>query len=170
MGMFVMRAKALFFLTLVMGILFSHAAHATVGPPPPPPASYLGESETIFSLGIQFDFGDMAPEIVAAVRHTKTDTKNDVKGGKLDVTIPILGDDNFVPTVRVMGLVGKPDFQGEAGLGFDFASQQPLLGVGVQAPYSNGGFDLQLDGELHPFIGVNSYDGAAERHLVISPP
>jgi len=143
---------------------------AVAGAPLPPPSQYSGKSETVFSLGIQFDFGDMQPEIVGAVRRTKTDESNDVYGGKLDVAIPILGDDNFKPTVRALGLLGTPDFQGEAGLGFDFASQQALVGAGVQAPYVNGGLNLQFDGELHPYIGVNSYDGAASRQLVPSIP
>ncbi|MDO8352813.1 MAG: hypothetical protein Q7T14_05075, partial [Aestuariivirga sp.] len=69
-------------------------------PAPPPTSQYSGKSETVFSLGIQFDFGDMQPEIVGAVRHTKTDDDNDVYGGKLDVAVPLLGDDNFMPTVR----------------------------------------------------------------------
>lgn len=132
-------------------------------PAPPPTTQYSGKSETVFSLGIQFDFGDMQPEIVGAVRHTNTDKGNDVYGGKLDVAVPILGDDNFIPTVRVLGLAGSRDVQGEAGLGFDFAAQQALVGAGVQVPYVNGGVNLQFDGEWHPYLGVNTYDGAPSR-------
>ena len=143
---------------------------AFAGPGVPPPSEYSGKSETVFSLGIQFDFGDMQPELVGAVRHTKTDDDNDVYGGKLDVAVPLLGDDNFMPTVRALGLAGSRDFQGEAGLGFDFASQQALVGAGVQVPYVNGGVNLQFDGEFHPYLGVNTYDGAPSRQLVPLPP
>ncbi len=139
---------------------------AAAGAPPPPTSQYSSKSETVFSIGIQFDFGDMQPEIVGAVRHTKTDDDNDVYGGKLDVAVPILGDDNFMPTVRVLGLAGSRDVQGEAGLGFDFAAQQALVGAGVQVPYVNGGVNLQFDGEWHPYLGVNTYDGAPSRQLV----
>lgn len=96
----------------------------------PPSLQYSDRNETVFSIGIQLDFGDMQPEIVGAVRHTNTDEDNDVVGGKLDVAIPILGDDNFMPTVRVLGLAGSRDIQGEAGLGFDFAAQQALVAAG----------------------------------------
>jgi hypothetical protein len=138
----------------------------------PTPSQYSGKSETVFSLGIQFDFGDMQPEIIGAVRHTNTDKGNDVVGGKLDVAVPLLGDDNFIPTVRVLGLAGSRDVQGEAGLGFDFAAQQALVGAGVQVPYVNGGVNLQFDGEWHPYLGVNSYDGATSRESesVLPPP
>ena len=128
-----------------------------------PTTSFSDRNETIFSIGIQLDFGDMQPEIVGAVRHTNTDEDNDVVGGKLDVAIPILGDDNFMPTVRVLGLAGSRDVQGEAGLGFDFAAQQAMVGAGVQVPYVNGGVNLQFDGEWHPYLGVNTYDGAPSR-------
>lgn len=143
---------------------------AAAGVPPPPTSQYSSKSETVFSLGIQFDFGDMQPEIVGAVRHTNTDEDNDVVGGKLDVAVPILGDDNFIPTVRVLGLAGSRDVQGEAGLGFDFAAQQALVGAGVQVPYVNGGVNLQFDGEWHPYLGVNTYDGAASRKSEPAPP
>jgi hypothetical protein len=143
---------------------------AVAGPAPPPATQYSGNSETVFSLGIQFDFGDMQPEIVGAVRHTNTDKGNDVYGGKLDVAIPILGDDNFIPTVRVLGLAGSRDVQGEAGFGFDFAAQQALVGAGIQVPYVNGGVNLQFDGEWHPYLGVNTYDGAPSRKSEQVPP
>ena len=130
---------------------------------PLPAVSYSDRSETVFSIGIQLDFGDMQPEIVGAVRHTNTDEDNDVVGGKLDVAVPILGEDNFMPTVRVLGLAGSRDVQGEAGLGFDFASQQALVGAGLQIPYVNGGVNFQFDGEWHPYLGVNTYDGAPSR-------
>jgi hypothetical protein len=133
-------------------------------------SGYSSKSETVFSLGIQFEFGDMQPEIVGAVRHTKTDDDNDVYGGKLDVAVPILGDDNFMPTVRILGLAGSRDVQGEAGLGFDFAAQQALVGAGVQVPYVNGGVNWQFDGEWHPYLGVNTYDGAPSRRVVLPDP
>ena len=127
---------------------------------------YTGQTESIFSLGIQFDFGDMQPEVVGSFRHTKTDTGNDVTGAKVDLVMPVLGEDRFMPKIRAMGLMGSTDFQGEAGIGFDFATQQPLVGVGVQAPYAYGGLDVHLDGEFHPFVGVGSYDGAPSKKLV----
>jgi hypothetical protein len=127
---------------------------------------YTGQTESIFSLGIQFDFGDMQPEVVGSFRHTKTDTGNDVTGGKLDLVMPVLGEDRFMPKIRAMGLIGSPDVQGEVGIGFDFATQQPLVGLGVQAPYAFGGLDVHLDGEFHPFVGVGSYDGAPSKKVV----
>lgn len=155
------RKIALVLLTTAMAPPAALAGVAYVATP-----IYTGQTESIFSLGIQFDFGDMQPEVVGSFRHTKTDTGNDVTGGKLDLVMPVLGEDRFMPKIRAMGLMGSTDVQGEAGIGFDFATQQPLVGVGVQAPYAYGGLDVHLDGEFHPFVGVSSYDGAPSKKLV----
>ena len=131
--------------------------------------SFGSNSETMGSIGLRFDFGDMTPQIVGQLRHTKTDSGNDVVGALGEVAFPLLGEKPFIPTVRAMGLVGTPDVQGMAGIGYDFASRQPLLGLGVQGPFVEGGFNVELGGEFHPYLGVNSYDGAPDRKVVSVP-
>ncbi len=132
--------------------------------------TYGSDTQTMASIGLRFDFGDMQPEIVGQVRHTRTDTDNDVTGALGEIAFPLMGEKQFIPTVRGMGLIGTPDVQGMAGVGFDFASQQPLLGLGVQGPFVEGGLDIQLDGALHPYLGFNSYDGAPDRVVIPAPP
>ncbi len=119
-----------------------------------------GISQTSASIGLRFEFGDNAPEIVGTVRQTYTDASHTVTGGLAELAIPLTNKKHFGPKIRAMGLVGSPSFQGEAGIGYDFANQQPLIGIGIQGPYIEGGANYLLDGEFHPYLGVDSYGGA----------
>lgn len=123
---------------------------------------YASNSDTAFSIGLQYDFGDQQIDLVAGARRTKTDNDNNVMGGKADIAIPLTGD-SYAPTIRIMGLAGSPDVYGEAGLGYDFAMQQALIGAGAQGPYVNGGINYYFSGLLAPYIGANTLNGAPER-------
>lgn len=125
-------------------------------------------SDTALSIGIQYDFGDMQLALVAAARSTKTDTGNDVTGAKLDLSIPLTGG-THAPTIRAMGLAGSTDVQGEIGVGYDFGNSQPLLGAGVQAPYSNGGINYYLNGIFAPYLGINTLKDAPSKNVEFSP-
>jgi hypothetical protein len=123
---------------------------------------YVSNSETTFSIGLQYDFGDMQFDLVAAARSTETDTDNDVTGAKFDIAVPLTGD-NHMPTLRALALAGSPDVYGEAGLGYDFAKSQALIGAGAQGPYVNGGFNYYFGSILAPYLGLNTLDGAPSR-------
>ena len=129
---------------------------------------YVSNSETMLSIGIQYDFGDQQLDLVAAARSTTTDTDNDVTGGKVDLTIPLTGD-NHAPTIRAMGLAGSTDVQGEAGLGYDFGKSQSLIGAGAQGPYVNGGFNYYFGGILAPYLGLNTLEDAPSRNVYFAP-
>ena len=129
---------------------------------------YVSNSETMLSIGIQYDFGDMQLDLVAAARSTTTDTDNDVTGGKVDLTIPLTGE-NHAPTIRAMGLAGSTDVQGEAGLGYDFGKSQSLIGAGAQGPYVNGGFNYYFGGILAPYLGLNTLEDAPSRNVYCAP-
>lgn len=150
------NTKIVLSLACVLGI-FAGASLASADVP-----AYSGNNDTAFSIGIQYDFGDMQFDLVGAARATKTDTDNDVTGGKVDLTITLTGD-NHAPTLRAMGLAGSTDVQGEAGFGYDFGKSQPLIGAGVQGPYVNGGFNYYFGTILAPYLGLNTLDGAPSR-------
>ena len=68
-------------------------------------------------------------------------------------------------------MVGSPSVQGLAGFGYDFANQQPLLGLGVQGPYVEGGVNYLFDGQFHPYLGIDTFGSAPDRNtVVILPP
>lgn len=114
--------------------------------------------KTIFSLGIQWDFGDKKPEIVAAVRRTQTDAQSRVTGGKVDLTMPLALDMNFAPKLRVLGVAGDRNIQAEAGFGLRLTphSISPLIAGGVQLPYVNGGANYIFADGLKPYLGFNT--------------
>ena len=146
-------------LVLTSGALLSGVALAgTVTPAP----TFSGVSDTRAGIGLRFEFGDDAAEVVGSVRHTWTDTNHTVTGGLAEIAFPVITKRNHGPKIRAMGLVGSTSVQGLAGIGYDFANQQPLLGVGVQGPYVEGGANYLLNGEFHPYIGANIFGGVPQ--------
>ena len=130
--------------------------------------------ETRVGIGLRFEFGDNAAEVVGSVRHTHTDTNNFVTGGLAEIAIPVITKKNHGPKIRAMGLAGSTCVQGVGGIGYDFANQQPLIGAGVQGPYSEAGANFLFNSELHPYIGLNSYGCAPDKTTtttaIILPP
>ncbi|MDB5642088.1 MAG: hypothetical protein JWN07_1405 [Hyphomicrobiales bacterium] len=112
--------------------------------------------KTTFSLGIQWDFGDMQPQLVGAVRRTETTSREAVNGGKIDIALPLRMDMFLDPTIRILGLSGGRTVQGELGLGWRVRSSELIAAVGVQAPYTNGGVNFSFSGAMRPYLGVNT--------------
>ena len=120
--------------------------------------------QTIFSLGVQWDFGDKKPQVVAGVRRTQTTTQSAVYGGKMDIAIPLSTDGLFNPTVRLLAVGGDRTVQGEAGVGATRTTQgaiSPLLALGAQAPFVNGGVNYVNGQGMAPYLGVNTVKRAA---------
>ena len=156
------NTKIVLSLACVLGI-FVGGSLASAGPNAP---QFTSTNDTAISIGLQYDFGDMQFDLVAAARSTKTDTGNDVTGAKVDLTIPLTGD-NHAPTLRAMGLAGSTDVQGEAGSGYDFGKSQALIGAGAQGPYVNGGFNYYFGSVLAPYLGLNTLEDAPSRNVYV---
>ncbi len=113
--------------------------------------------ETRFMVGLHWNFGDVRPELVLGVRRTETLSDDQVFGGKLDVAIPLTTDiATLKPVVRLLGVVGNRDVQGEAGGGIRLLDWQPLIAAGIQAPYSTAGANYFFTDGLKPYLGINS--------------
>ena len=124
--------------------------------------------ETVGTIGLRLEFGDVVrPSIVAGVRRTTTDTDNDVTGFGADLAFPLDPDSGFSPVLRIMGIFGDTNVQGQAGVGFDFGNNQPLIGLGAQGDYVDGGLNIYQD-KLVPYAGVSSYDGAPDRKRTVT--
>lgn len=137
--------------------------------PPGPVTTFSGTDDTRVGIGLRFEFGDNTVQVVGSVRHTYTNTDNNVTGALAEIAVPVFPDTNFAPKVRAMGTFGNTTFQGEAGIGYDFANEQPLIGVGVQGPYVEAGANYLFDGQFHPYIGVDSYGGAPGATVLLAP-
>jgi hypothetical protein len=140
--------------------IFAVTQIAMAGTPVVPVTTITGTDDTRVGIGLRFEFGDNTVQVVGSVRHTYTNTDNNVTGALAEIAVPVFPDTNFAPKVRAMGSFGNTTFQGEAGIGYDFANEQPLIGVGIQGPYVEAGANYLFDGEFHPYIGVDTYGGA----------
>ena len=158
-----LNSRALLFVASVSAVTVIGSMTAWAGVPAPT----IGVNQTTASIGLRFEFGDNAPEIVGTVRQTYTDPNNMVTGGLAELAIPLTNKKHFGPKIRAMGLIGSTSFQGEAGIGYDFANQQPLIGLGLQGPYVEGGANYLFDGEFHPYLGINTFGGVTVAPLPV---
>ena len=152
----------------ILGGLFTFGPTMAGGPsyalPQGGPSSLKSRFQTIFSLGVQWDFGDKKPQAVLGVRRTQTTTQSAVYGGKVDVAFPLSTDTFFNPTIRLLGVGGDRTIQGEAGFGSTINAQggvTPLLALGAQVPFVNGGVNYGIGKGLAPYLGVNTVKRAA---------
>ncbi len=113
-------------------------------------------SDTVAFLGFQWNFGSKAPELVLGARYTQSDAENSLLGAKLDLAFPLDSAKWTTPTLRLMGVDGGCNVQGELGLGMSFADTKPFVAAGIQGPYVNGGVDLGFDGRYAPYLGLSS--------------
>lgn len=128
-----------------------------------PLTTYSSTDETVASIGLRLEFGDVVkPSVVVTVRRTETDKSKDVSGALADIAIPLNSDGSFKPTFRIMGIFGNTNTQGTAGAGFDFSKNQPLLGLGVKSGNVDGGVHISADG-ISPYIGASTDGGPAKR-------
>ena len=159
-----------FHLLALAALFFSSMQTVALAAVPPPTMTISETEETVFSIGLRFSFGDLSPEVVGAVRNTVTDTSSDVTGIQFDVAVPLFGENPGMPKVRLLGLLGDRNILGQAGVGFNFGSNQPMVSGGVQGPNVEGGINVELDGGFDPFIGLNLFDRPSGPTTTTIPP
>ena len=152
-------------ISLVLLGSFILLGSATAGGPPtyttPNGSATSAKSrfQTMFSLGVQWDFGDKKPQVLAGVRRTQTTTQSAVYGGKVDVAFPLTTDSFLNPTLRLLAVGGNRSVQAEAGVGATRNAQggvNSLLALGAQVPFVNGGVNFGTGKEMAPYLGVNT--------------
>lgn len=131
------------------------------GPPPTPTFTTVvigqdkvGDDE--FFAGINWQFGAQAQaEIVVGYRDVNVHSDGDVDGAGIDFTFPIKDGLKF-GEVRLKGINGEDDWQGEYGLGWSFLHQGFLLTGGVQGNFVTAGTDYVFGTGWQPYLGANS--------------
>ncbi len=111
-------------------------------------------SETFF-MGINWNFGTKAPELVLGLRSLRTGVDKKSSGAQLDMFLPFLGGISF-DRIRLSYVGGQRSVLGQLGFGYSFSLQTPLVGLGVQVPYANFGLDYLFRGTALPYVGLNS--------------
>ncbi len=166
--------KSLLVLSIALGGAAGSAAPVLSAPQPacgydytcvaPGGGSSGGDSTAAF-LGLRWDLGSAGPALSGGVRYLRSDDGEQVYGAQVDASLPLTGDIHL-PKLRLMGIAGTVDVQGQIGGGFDFARDTAIISGGVQGPNVEGGLDFGLDGSLAAYLGVNSlkrpeYSGGA---------
>lgn len=133
--------------------------------------THTAVNQTTASIGFRFEFGDtVSPSVVGSVRQTHTDTSNNVSGGMLDLSLPFGPGDNFMPTIRLMGIIGNTDVQGIGGVGFDFGEGQGVVSGGVQIRNFQFGSHFSFGGQFEPYVDISTYGGPPTRGTTFGPP
>jgi hypothetical protein len=131
------------------------------GPPPPPTFTTVvigqdREGEDEFFAGINWQFGTQSQaELVIGYRDVDVHSDGDVDGFGLDFTFPFKDGLKF-GEMRLKGIEGEEDWQGEFGFGWSFLNDGFLLTGGVQGNYFTLGTDYVFGTGLEPYVGVNS--------------
>ena len=162
--------KIPFMALMVSGMTIAGTGTQVLAQPAPTTTTYHARHDTQFLAGLQWNFGDSTPEFVVGVRHTRTNTSDNVVGIKGDVAVPLDNKRWKQPVVRVMGVAGNRDVQGELGLGVQVNTWKPVVGAGVQGPFVNGGANYIFGDGLKPYIGVNSLKKPKKRKVVADAP
>lgn len=121
-----------------------------------PATGSTSETETRAYAGLNWHLGGGAtPALVLGAFRTKVKSNGDTTGGNLAFHINLAG--GVKPgKLKLSYLAGKEDFQGEAGLGYDFVKSAPLLGIGLNAPFVNAGVDAYTNREFIPHATLHS--------------
>lgn len=115
-------------------------------------------SDNQFYAGINVAFGgerSYTPLLQLGFRQASVDPDGDADGWDASLMLGLAG----VRNVRLAGHTGSRCTQGEASVGFDFAKNSALLGLGVQSNRFKGGIDWAAQaGDFTPYLGVNTID------------
>jgi|GEM_PF-2510086 len=131
------------------------ASPFTFAQEPFPPAGPSSHSDEAVFLGFTwFTGGESAlPEIELGYRYADVDSGGDTDGYGASVSFN-LGAGAF-DKIRLVGLYGKEDWQGEAGGGYSFVQGQPFGLLGVRGKHVYLGGELGINGV--PVFGAGAH-------------
>ena len=145
----------------LLGIAAGPALAGKGGSPPTPTFTTVvtgqdkvGDDE--FFAGINWQFGaDSQAEFVIGYRDVNVHSDGDVAGVGVDFTFPFKDGLKF-GEVRLKGIDGQDDWQGEFGWGWSFMHKGFLLTGGAQSNFVTLGTDYVFGTGWEPYIGINS--------------
>ncbi len=129
---------------------------AGVTPPPRPPVATSSNQTTAFvGLNWVFGSGGQTVEGILGVAHGEVDAAGDVTGAKGALHFR-LNDGIAFRKIKLTGIFGDTDVQGEAGVGYNFETGSPIGVLGANGDYFAAGADLSFNGILEGYVGVHS--------------
>jgi len=135
--------------------LIAATAFADNGWPATKPSIATKQTDNKFYAGLNWAIGgSFTPQLLFGFRSAKVSSNGDVYGNDVSMSVRL---DKFGPgKLKLAYFDGTQNVQGEAGLGYDFASNQFLGGFGLHGPHINGGLDYLFGGKFEPYLGIDS--------------
>ncbi len=145
-------------LSLTLACLASSSALAGVSPNPTITVTGTSKNDTKAYVGLNWQLGGgMTPALVLGVVNTKVKSNGDTTGANLAFHLNLAG--GVAPgKIKLSALDGKNDLQAELGLGYNFMTAKPFVGLGLNAPYVAVGVDGYLTTGLVPYMTLHSLE------------
>lgn len=152
------RTWLLAFVALLALTLAAPAEAGKGGPSPVTTITKKNRNDNKLFVGINWNWGVREGLTgVVGYRWAKVKTDDKVRGGLVDLTIPLTGADKFtLGELHLKGLAGKRSVQGEAGVGYGFQGGAFLLNAGVRGPFATAGTDYLFGKGWQPYVGIHS--------------
>ncbi len=113
-------------------------------------------SQTNVYAGLNWNLeGGKTPALVLGVFQTRVETDGDTRGANMAFHINL--KNKIRPgKLNVSLLKGQEDLQGEIGFGFDFLKSEPLVLLGINAPYVSAGVNIYSNPGFVPFAQLHT--------------
>lgn len=127
------------------------------GPAPTTTITKKGRNDNKVFVGLNYNWGVREGwTAVVGYRWAKVKENDRVRGGLIDLTVPLTGAPIGVGELHVKALAGSRSVQGEAGLGYGFQAGAFLANAGVRVPFATAGTDYLFGKGWQPYIGVTT--------------
>ncbi len=114
------------------------------------------ETDNQAYAGLVWTWGELTPSAVIGFSHGQVESDGDMEGANASLSINFLNGIQL-EKIKLTYLNGKEDFQGEAGLGYDFLTKSFLMPVGVNAPHVAAGIDVYRS-NIAPYFMLHTRD------------
>ena len=153
-----------------VGCLVWFSAAQAGGPQPIETRTGKEVSKDEAFIGLEWTIGkSVLPEVQVGYRDVDVETDGDVSGGQVSLTFDIA--QMSFSKLRVEGIQGDEDLQGQLGVGYNFAQSDFLLTGGGQGNYVFAGVDYTLGAGFDLRGGVNTIsDYEVPSETVTLPP
>lgn len=143
--------------TFILGLssVLLTAQMATAGGPPPPTTTYnVDKAENEVFVGFNWTFGQSVPQIELGYRNLDVNSNGDVKGAGASVSFD--WTEFSFDKIKLFGIRGNDDVQGQLGGGFSLLQQQWLGTASIQGNYLFINADLLGNGTPQFGGGINT--------------
>lgn len=106
--------------------------------------------------GLTWTWGELTPSAVIGFSHGRVESDGDTQGANASMSINFLNGIQL-GKIKLTYLNGKEDFQGEAGVGYDFLASSFLIPVGINIPHVAAGIDVYST-NITPYIMLHTRD------------